>query len=89
MSNPNQAAFNRLRQYMAREVAAAPAPPRDVLDRRITRADVKAYDVYFIWGPGRDIASRTDCGHGYYLTDSCPNCDADDSRAQATAGGVS
>ncbi|MTD58166.1 hypothetical protein [Amycolatopsis pithecellobii] len=62
----------------AREVEKASVPPEDLLDRTITRRDVQQYDVYFIWGPGRDIASRTDCGHGYYLTDSCPCCDAED-----------
>ncbi|MFD9964010.1 hypothetical protein [Amycolatopsis sp. NPDC058986] len=67
-----------LRQYMDREVAKAPVPPGDVLARTITRHDVQQYAEYFIWGPGRDVASRTDCGHGYNLTDSCPCCDADD-----------
>ncbi|MFE3280062.1 hypothetical protein [Nocardia sp. NPDC059239] len=55
--------------------AAVPAPPADVLARPITRADVQANPDYFISGPGRAIASQTDCGHGYYLTDSCPCCD--------------
>jgi hypothetical protein len=59
-------------------VAKAPVPPSDVLARPITRADVSAYPVYFIHGPGRDVASSTDCGHGYNLTDSCPCCDAED-----------
>ncbi|WP_043737497.1 hypothetical protein [Nocardia asiatica] len=54
---------------------AIPAPPADVLARTITLADVRAWPEYFISGPGRAIASQTDCGHGYYLTDSCPCCD--------------
>lgn len=66
------------RRYIARQVANAPVPPDDVLARTITRDDFRQYNIYFLWGPGRDIASRTDCGHGYNLTDSCPCCDADD-----------
>ncbi|WP_280381395.1 hypothetical protein [Nocardia wallacei] len=54
---------------------AIPTPPADVLARPITLADLKAYPDYFISGPGRALAGRTDCGHGYYLTDSCPCCD--------------
>ncbi len=54
--------------------ASIPVPPAEVLARRITVADVKAYPEYFISGPGRKVASATDCGHGYYLTDSCPCC---------------
>ena len=73
-----KASMSALREYMAREVERAPKPPAEVLARAITRRDYTQYPVYFIWGPGRDIASRTDCGHGYYLTDSCPCCDAED-----------
>lgn len=51
-----------------------PAPPADVLTRPITKQDISAYPDYFISGPGRAIAGQTDCGHGYYLTDSCPCC---------------
>lgn len=44
------------------------------------------YPDYFIIGAGRDIASHTLCDHGYYLTDSCPGCDADDdTNSQAGA----
>ncbi|ASR36600.1 hypothetical protein BAY61_18125 [Prauserella marina] len=78
MNDEFKAGMKALREYMAREVEKAPAPPGDVLARAITRDDVRRYPTYFIWGPGRDIASRTDCGHGYYLTDSCPGCDADE-----------
>ncbi|WP_134666105.1 MULTISPECIES: hypothetical protein [unclassified Amycolatopsis] len=78
MNEAFKAGMKALREHMAREVEKAPVPPGDVLARTITRRDVQQYDVYFIWGPGRDITSRTDCGHGYYLTDSCPCCDADD-----------
>lgn len=49
-------------------------PPADVLSRPITPADVAAYPAYFISGPGREIASTTECAHGYNLTDSCPAC---------------
>jgi hypothetical protein len=53
-------------------------PPLEVLGRPITKADIEAYPVYFIIGPGREIAERTKCGHGYLLTSSCPGCDAED-----------
>jgi hypothetical protein len=59
-------------------VARAPVPPQDVLARRVTAADVRAYPVYFIHGPGRNIAQNTLCAHGYTLVDSFPGCDADD-----------
>lgn len=52
-------------------------PPTDVLARKITPDDVATYPGYFISGPGREIAERTQCAHGYNLTDSCPGCDAD------------
>lgn len=64
--------------YKAAQIAKMVTPPADVLDRAPTPADVSAYPVYFILGPGADIASRTDCGHGYFLTDSCPVCGSAD-----------
>lgn len=66
------------REWMTEQSANAPRPPVSVLLRRLTPADIKAYPVYFILGPGYDIASKTLCGHGYHLTDSCPGCDADE-----------
>lgn len=60
--------------WKAGQLAKMVTPPADVLDRAPTAADVAAYPIYFILGPGADIASRTDCGHGYNLTDSCPSC---------------
>ncbi len=48
--------------------------PRRPRNRALTIRDVARYPEYYIAGPGRDEASRTDCGHGYYLTDSCPLC---------------
>lgn len=65
------------RKYLDDLGANAPVPPADVLNRTITPADVRAYPDYFILGPGRAIAEVTNCGHDYHLTDSCPNCDAD------------
>jgi hypothetical protein len=69
---------DRFAQFAADQLRAAPVPPADVLNRPITKTDVTAYSAYFILGPGRDTASTTLCAHGYYLTDSCPGCDADD-----------
>lgn len=65
-----------------RRSAAATAPGMATGDTlttldRPTVADVRANPEYWIAGRGRELASRTDCGHGYNLTDSCPNCDAD------------
>lgn len=51
-----------------------PTAPAYVLALPLTAAIVADYPAYFISGPGRPVASRTDCGHGYYLTDSCPCC---------------
>lgn len=52
-------------------------PPDEVLARKLTADDVRQWPYYFVDGPGREIASKTDCGHGYRLTDSCPGCDAE------------
>jgi hypothetical protein len=60
--------------FNAAQLAKMVTPPADVLNRPPTADDVHAYPIYFILGPGADIASHTDCGHGYNLTDSCPIC---------------
>jgi hypothetical protein len=74
ISTAAQAAYQaKLLASMTIPDAAAQAHP--------THADVKAHPAYFISGPGRDIASSTQCAHGYYLTDSCPGCDYDDDQA--------
>lgn len=52
-------------------------PPPEVLSQPVTKADVAAYPVYFIVGPGREAAENAECGHGYMLTSSCPGCDAE------------
>lgn len=52
----------------------ATPPTRRPLDRTLTVRDIARYPEFYISGPGRAEAGRTDCGHGYYLTDSCPNC---------------
>lgn len=78
MTSPRALASANFARYIDGLVAAAPIPPAEVLARPITPADVKAYPVYFIHGPGADIAGETDCGHGYTLLDSCPCCDTDD-----------
>jgi hypothetical protein len=62
-------------RFVASQLDGAPVPSADVLARPITKADIDAYPAYFILGPGQDIASATDCPHGYRLTDSCPCCD--------------
>lgn len=49
-------------------------PPPAVLARKITPLDVHLWPRYFITGPGQEIASTTECDHGYFLTDSCPGC---------------
>ncbi|QYN17498.1 hypothetical protein [Amycolatopsis sp. DSM 110486] len=69
---------SRLSKFLDARGANAPVPPADVLARTITYADVQAYPDYFILGPGQAVASTTDCGHGYNLTDGCPNCGTDD-----------
>jgi hypothetical protein len=37
---------------------------------------VKMYPDFWIAGPGYEVARRVQCEDGYYLTDSCPGCDA-------------
>ncbi|MGY1946651.1 hypothetical protein [Nocardia asiatica] len=51
-----------------------PAPAPAGFDVPLTAAIVSEYPEFYISGPGRQIASATDCGHGYWLTDSCPCC---------------
>ncbi|MGW4114793.1 hypothetical protein ACWEFJ_28295 [Actinosynnema sp. NPDC004786] len=48
-----------------------------------TIADVRRFPEFWVSGAGHAIASRTHCPHGYYLTDSCPGCDADQDQAAA------
>lgn len=69
--------------FVAKQLAKENRPPADVLARKITHADVARYPAYFILGPGREAASATECDHGYYLTSSCPGCDADDDAARS------
>lgn len=63
------------RQAAAAALVEAAAVPPPHVQANPTPADVKAFPAFFIHGAGRHIASVTDCGHGYNLTDSCPNCD--------------
>lgn len=56
-------------------------PPADVLAKQLTRQVVAEYPDWFLSGPGREQAERTQCAHGYNLTDSCPGCDADEEAA--------
>jgi hypothetical protein len=67
-----------MKRYEEKQLQNMVVPPLEVLGRPITKADIEAYPVYFIIGPGREIAERTKCGHGYLLTSSCPGCDAED-----------
>ncbi|WP_280455464.1 hypothetical protein [Nocardia brasiliensis] len=68
----------QVRDLYARHLTI-PRPPADVLAKDApTLADLKAWPDFFISGPGRAVASRTHCPHDYYLTDSCPGCDADE-----------
>ncbi len=53
---------------------AIPAPPADVLAGALTAEKVAKYPEYYIRGRGHALAASTDCGHGYWLTDSCPCC---------------
>ncbi|NEW42749.1 hypothetical protein GV794_02080 [Nocardia cyriacigeorgica] len=65
------------------EHLAIPRPPADVLAMDApTKSDVRLWPDFFIAGPGRRVASATLCPHAYYLTDSCPGCDADHEDAQ-------
>lgn len=52
-------------------------PPEVVRQRTPTVWDVVRWPVYYIGGPGTEQAENTRCDHDYYLTDSCPGCDAD------------
>lgn len=65
------------REYERKQLEQMVTPPEDVLNRPPARADVAAFPVYFILGPGAEAAASTECDHGYYLTDSCPGCDYD------------
>lgn len=65
---------------------AIPRPPAEVLAKDApTVADVRRWPDFFISGPGRRVASATECPHAYYLTDSCPGCDADAEAAELAA----
>lgn len=74
-----------LRNKYAEHLAIA-RPPAELLAKDApTLADVHAFPEFFITGPGRAVASKTRCAHDYFLTDSCPGCDADRERAREDA----
>lgn len=52
----------------------ASIPPENVINALPTKETVKQYPDYYIPGPGRVVADRVLCDHGYHLTDSCPCC---------------
>lgn len=62
-----------------------PVPPALDLAVLPDRASVICWPQWWISGPGHRIASLTPCAHGYHLTDSCPNCDADQEADETTA----
>jgi hypothetical protein len=81
-------------QYLAvadRALATdAAAPPTDLATTktagdRPTYADVQRDPEYWIGGPGHEVASRTNCPHGYRLTDTCPMCDGASSKPDRLA----
>lgn len=49
---------------------------------KLTPELIRQYPEYYIAGPGREQASQTNCRHLYFLTDSCPGCDADQEREE-------
>lgn len=61
-----------------------PVPPAEELAALPGSETVICWPHWWIQGPGNRIASRMPCAHGYHLTDSCPNCDADQ-EADATS----
>lgn len=72
----------QIRDQYARHLAI-PRPPAELLAKDApTVADVAAWEEFFITGPGRRVASATECPHAYYLTDSCPGCDYDEEQAR-------
>ncbi|HEV2931263.1 MAG TPA: hypothetical protein VGW74_21485 [Propionibacteriaceae bacterium] len=56
-------------------------PPPEQLTVLPTATAVREYPEFWLTGPGRAVAGRVDCGHGYYLTATCPNCGADQGPA--------
>lgn len=48
---------------------------------------VRADPEYWLAGPGHERAEATECPHEYFLTDSCPGCDADEEAARPTFAG--
>lgn len=61
-----------IKDHEAKQLQDMTVPPLEVLSRPITKADVAVYPVYFIVGPGREVAERTECGHGYMQVPAWP-----------------
>lgn len=61
-----------------------PVPPAGELAVLPERETVIRWSHWWIQGPGHRVAERMPCAHGYNLTDTCPNCDADE-EADATS----
>lgn len=65
------------RMWSKRRHEWAPVPPADVLTKLPTVDVVREWPDFYIAGPGQALASAMPCPHAYHLTDSCPNCDAE------------
>lgn len=74
MPNATSVLADRVSNWLDRLGRDVEVPPADVLAHTPTVHNVKAYPEYYILGGGYDVASATDCGHGYNLTDSYPSC---------------
>lgn len=67
--------------------AYSPLPPAEIFERGLNKLDAHRYSNY-LYGPGYSILSATKCRHEYYLTDSCPGCDADEENHTGPWTGV-
>lgn len=67
--------------------AFGPLPPVEIFERGLNKLDAKRY-THYLYGPAYSILSATRCRHEYYLTDSCPGCDADEENRTGPWEGV-
>lgn len=67
--------------------AFGPLPPGEIFERGLNKLDACRYTNY-LYGPAHRILRATQCRHKYYLTDSCPGCDADEENRTGPWEGV-
>lgn len=86
LANSNQITEGKIREHWFLD-AFGPLPPVEIFERGLNKLDAHRYPHY-LYGPAYSILNATRCRHEYYLTASCPGCDADEENRTGPWEGV-